>query len=213
METLKALLSNRTEVTAIVGVIGAISAKLGLGLSEDMTLAILGIVAFVIGAQGAANHGVAAAQITANTPSAPPVAVVNAPVAAVEQPKGFVRLGLMVVIAVVVSSVLLFGCSGSTRLKTLDATLAAMDSAEIGLVSLDQQAQQDIIDKCDVAAGKAACDAKLAAYRAKRAEAVKALVLAYTVLSNAFKLDDDASLANAIAAAVAVQAQLKGLGL
>lgn len=125
---------------------------------------------------------------------------------------GFVRLGLCVVIAMA-GAMLLFGCGASTRLKTLDATLATVDSAEIGLMAFDQKHQNDIVNDCDPKETKAACQAKLDAYRAKRALFLKALGVAYDALTHAFTVDDDPSAANAIAAATAVAAQLKGLGL
>jgi len=77
MNALKAILNNKSETTAVVGIIAAIGAKLGLGLDNELVLAILGVVSFVIGAQGAANHGVAAATVAAASPAAP--TVVNAP--------------------------------------------------------------------------------------------------------------------------------------
>lgn len=125
---------------------------------------------------------------------------------------GFVRLGLMVVLAML-GAMLLFGCGASSRLKTLDATMATLDSAEIGLMAFDQKHQNDIVNDCDPKATKADCQAKLDAYRAKRDTAVKALVAAYTALTAAFQVDDDPSAATAIAAAAVVSAQLKGLGL
>lgn len=125
---------------------------------------------------------------------------------------GFARLGLLIVLSMI-GAMLLFGCSASTRLKTLDSTMAALDSAEIGLMAFDQKHQNDIVNDCDPKATKAECQAKLDAYRAKRKVVIDSLGAAYDLLKHAFEVDDDPSAATAIAAATAVAAQLKGLGL
>jgi hypothetical protein len=101
-------------------------------------------------------------------------------------------------------------CGASARQKTLLATLATVDGAEVGLVAFDRKYQDGIVA---VATSEADGHAKLVAYRAQRDEVTKAITTAYVVLGQAFNLDTDASMAAALAAATIVAAQLKELGL
>lgn len=78
------LLSSKKFLTAAVAVAVTCGAKYGLALDSDFVLAILGLFAVLIGAQGAADVGKGAAEakaagsttvtqtISASTPAAPP---------------------------------------------------------------------------------------------------------------------------------------------
>lgn len=53
--------------TAIVGVVVALGAKYGLDLDKELVASIVGLFAILVGAQGAADQGRAAAEIASGT--------------------------------------------------------------------------------------------------------------------------------------------------
>ena len=65
-ERLIALLANRKELTTIVGTVAALVAYAGFNLDQNLTLAILGITAVLVGAQGVEDHGATSAAIRAD---------------------------------------------------------------------------------------------------------------------------------------------------
>ncbi len=61
------LLSSKKVITAIAGVIATIAARKGLDLDIELCVAVAGVFAMLIGAQGAADQGKEAAQIHADS--------------------------------------------------------------------------------------------------------------------------------------------------
>jgi hypothetical protein len=62
IEAIKALLSSKKFITAIVGLVVAGVAKLGLNLEPEIVASVLGFFAVLVGAQGAADLGKEAAK-------------------------------------------------------------------------------------------------------------------------------------------------------
>lgn len=71
LETLKALLTSKKVITALVGFVVTVAAKRGIVLSPDDVNSIVAIFAVLIGAQGAADLGKSAALIQAAAPNPP----------------------------------------------------------------------------------------------------------------------------------------------
>lgn len=109
--------------------------------------------------------------------------------------------------------VALVACSATARHTALSTTTASLDAAEVAFVAYDGEHQLSIVAACPVADGKPACEAKLLAYRADRAKFLAAIVPAYNAVKAAWKLDTSASLATALAAAVAVEQAIAALGV
>lgn len=104
----------------------------------------------------------------------------------------------LLVLGIVASVAAWTGCSGSTRQKTLHATLIAVDSARDGFVAYDRARQERIVDTAE--SQQAALD-RLAAYRRDRESIVEAFAQAYKLLATAALLEQDKSLAAALTAA------------
>lgn len=67
------LLSSKKFLTAIVALLVAGGARYGLALDPEVCATILGLFAVLIGAQGAADQGKAAAEIHANSMASEPL--------------------------------------------------------------------------------------------------------------------------------------------
>jgi hypothetical protein len=109
--------------------------------------------------------------------------------------------------------VALVACSATARHTALSTTTAGLDAAEAMFVAYDGEHQLSIVAGCPVVDGKAACEAKLLAYRAEREKFLAALVPAYNAVKAAWKLDTSASLATALAAGAAVEQAIAALGV
>jgi streptomycin 6-kinase len=106
--------------------------------------------------------------------------------------------------------VLLVACSASQRKDTLTAAEVTVDSAEIAFQKYDAAEQMNIVA---AAPDKPTGQAALLAYRAKQTKVLLVFVAAYQSLAAAWKANDDASLATALAAAAALATELKGDGI
>jgi hypothetical protein len=83
------------------------------------------------------------------------------------------------------------GCAPTTRASTINATKAAYEVSASALTSYSTEHQETIVDQATSAEdGKA----KLAAFRAKRDQARKALAIASAAIAVAAALNDDPSL-------------------
>lgn len=107
----------------------------------------------------------------------------------------------------------LVACSATARHTALSTTTASLDAAQVTFVAYDGEHQLAIVAACPVADGKPACEAQLAAYRAERAKVLAAVVGAYRAVAAAWKLDNAASLATALAAGAAVEQAIAALGV
>lgn len=105
--------------------------------------------------------------------------------------------------------VALVACSAGARHTALSTTTASLDAAQVGFVEYDGRRQLDIVAGCT---DKIECIAKLARYRTDRATVVTAVIAAYKAVASAWKLDNNLSVANAVAAGVAVEQAIKTLG-
>lgn len=105
----------------------------------------------------------------------------------------------------------LVACSATARHTALSTTTASLDAAQVGFLAYDSEHQLSIVAACPVADGKAPCEAKLVAYRAKRADVLASVVAAYEAVAAAWKLDTELSAANAIAAGIAVEKGIKAI--
>lgn len=193
------LLSNKKFLTAIVGAIVALAARYGLSLDDSLVALIVSLFASAIIGQGVADHGKTAAQITADAmrsvPRAPAAVVVNQPI---EQPRGFIRLGLMLIIAAIASAVLLAGCGGAAREKARGYTLATVTAVAAQVTpEHDAQIQDAIATRAhSVPEG----DAALKKYRADRKKVIDGIDVVLDALRIAYTVDDDASVAKVGAA-------------
>lgn len=73
------LLSSKKFITAIVALIVTAAARKGFDVDPEMCAAILGVFAVLIGAQGATDHGKAAAELHVNAAAAEPAPMPRAP--------------------------------------------------------------------------------------------------------------------------------------
>ena len=104
----------------------------------------------------------------------------------------------------------LIACSATQRHTALNAATASIEAIDIGLVAYDDQRQTSIIAACSIADGKAACDAQLVAYRAKRAKLLLQIKTTLEAIRDAWKLDNGPSAATALALAAAVEKAVEG---
>lgn len=104
----------------------------------------------------------------------------------------------------------LVACSSNQRASTITTTLNAVNAAEAGFVAFDGKHQLDIVS---ASTSHDDAVAKLADYRAKRELVVVALTGAYDALKVAAEVNDDPSVAGAVAAAALLAADLKTLGV
>ncbi len=65
---LLALLSSKKVLTALIGSAAIVGAKYGLKVDPEFCYALLGVLAVLLGAQGAADHGKSAAEINQPAP-------------------------------------------------------------------------------------------------------------------------------------------------
>jgi hypothetical protein len=89
-------------------------------------------------------------------------------------------------------------------------TTATLDAAQVGFVSFDGDHQLELVAACG--GTKLDCQSTLVAYRARRTKVVTALVVAYQAVAAAWRLDNNVSVANAVAAGVAVEQAIKLIG-
>lgn len=119
-------------------------------------------------------------------------------------------LGLLFVIALGVGSIALApACTHNTRNQTIAVALTTLNGTRDTFEAYDEAHQVQLVD---AAPDKAAADAQLAAYRAKRATFVKALAIAYVGIETAIRVDDDASVHSMLAAVEGAAAELVTLG-
>lgn len=102
------------------------------------------------------------------------------------------------------------GCGASARQTTLEATLTALDGASATFVSYDKAHQESIVS---AAPDKATATTQIAAYRVTQTKILTTLVVAYQALVKAWSLNDDPSLATAVADAAALAVELKADGV
>lgn len=104
----------------------------------------------------------------------------------------------------------LVACAASHRTKTLDDVYTATLAAGSAFTAYDGAHQQGI-----VAAGsdKATVDAQLAAWRATQVRILQLLVVTYQAIDAANKVNTDANLGAAVAAAALLAAELKKDGV
>lgn len=116
---------------------------------------------------------------------------------------GFARLEAMLVVTLLGALLLPLasGCAASTREKTIRATYIGLSSAQEAFVAWDK-AQRDQL----AASATSELDgvAKLTAYQKKRQPAIDAFEAAWRALYGAKIVDDDPSVATAVAAATQV---------
>lgn len=176
--------------------------------STEVQLYVGAAAAYIVG-QGIADHGKEAAKIMANAGTA--VVPPSGPVVIDKKPQaGFVRLGLMVVIAML-GAMLLFGCGGATARQTaLMASMASLDATKAGLAAYDAKAEQQMLAD---ATDKATLDATKAAYRAKVDKLVTDIATAADAIDKAWKADTDPSVAAAVAAVAAAGTLLVTIGV
>lgn len=207
MDALRNLFSNEKNITTIVAILVAGGAHFGLHLDPALTLGLLGMFAVLIHAQGQVSHGVEAAKINAGPANAlvASATVVDAPrppmLPTVQiPPSGTAALPLL---ALVVLGALLFaGCHPSSRDTTIRTALISANAAEAGFVAWDRTHQHEIVLS---ATSRDEGEAKLAAYEAKSANAVKAFVALYQLIATAAVLNDSTSLASLITAATQLE--------
>lgn len=128
-----------------------------------------------------------------------------------KQPQaGFVRVGLMVVIAML-GAMLLFGCSNQARRDTLGATVAVLDTGDATLHTYAHQHTEDLINA--PGADAVATAAAVATFRAKVDKIEADIAACYRLVATAGALSDQQSLDNAVALGKAVLAELIALGV
>ncbi len=66
-DAIAGLLGSKKFVSFVTGVVGILLARWGLELDEATVAAMFGVLAVLLGAQGAADHGKEAAKIAATT--------------------------------------------------------------------------------------------------------------------------------------------------
>lgn len=107
-------------------------------------------------------------------------------------------VGVILLVGATLMCIALTGCGSSTRVKTLNATLIAVDSARDGFVQYDRQHQSELVEAAptrDLAA------IELAKYRLSRQPIVEAFAQTYKLIATAALLEQEQSLAAAIDAA------------
>lgn len=97
MTALRTLFSSKKFLTALVALLMSAGAKFGLQLDNELVMSIVGLFAIVIGAQGAADVGKETAKIH------------------VDNQKGFSRLWVMAIIALLSAVWLTIGCGATTK--------------------------------------------------------------------------------------------------
>ena len=131
------LLSSKKFVTMIVGLVVAIGARKGLDVDPEITAAIIGLFAVLIGAQGAADHGKEAAKVKADgwkpidveidepTDPAKPIS---------EAVKSSILITLLGVLALVM--VLAAGCGAAERVgRVARGTVDCMTPAAVSAIN------------------------------------------------------------------------------
>lgn len=217
--TIKAILESRKFVAAILTAIAMSTARIGWHIDVSLLLMFATPIMVAIGAQGWADSGKEAAQITADaavkmhamtttrtttiTPSSGTVAVTIVPAPAPAEVSTASELvgKVPVVIALLLAGVVLGaapGCGASQRTNAIHASVIAVDAARDGFVAYDAAHQHQIVDQAtSLETGRA----DLAAYRAKRDPVVNAFIIAYRALALAATQTDDPSLTAALAKA------------
>lgn len=71
-QALADLFSSKKFLTAVVGLVVAAAARYGWDVDTELVIAGLGLVAVLVGAQGAADHGKEAAKVHAGSMEAEP---------------------------------------------------------------------------------------------------------------------------------------------
>lgn len=64
-QALKDLFSSKKFLLTLAGILAYVAGRLGLNLSTEQLLPVLGLIAVLIGAQGVADHGKEAAKVEA----------------------------------------------------------------------------------------------------------------------------------------------------
>ena len=113
---------------------------------------------------------------------------------------------------VILACLALVACSASQRHTALSTTTASLDAAQVGFVAYDGEHQLALVAACPLAEGKLPCQERLIIYRADRAKVLAAMIGAYKAVAAAWRLDTGPSVATAIAAGVAVEQAIKGMG-
>lgn len=103
MTALRTLFSSKKFLTALVALLVSAGAKFGLQLDNELVMAIVGLFAIVIGAQGAADVGKETAKIHTDAANGSP------------QQKGFSRLWVMALLALAGAVWLNVGCGATTK--------------------------------------------------------------------------------------------------
>lgn len=208
--------------TMIVVIGNKVVGHWGFELDQTTVELIVGSAATYILAQGVADHGKSAALIRANTPVeihslvAVPSVPSDAPSTVRTPQAGMARLSAMLAMIVVVPIFyLMTACGGgmTSNEKALMVTTATFSAGEAAFVAWDGKHQLDIVAACSVADGKAACDKKLADYRAARDKVVLEIVTGGRAIDAAWIAIDDKTVATAIAAGVAIEQALAALGV
>lgn len=112
--------------------------------------------------------------------------------------------------AILLSILVLFAACGPTARETaLRTTLVTVDAARDGFEAWDQEHQGKLIATAQT--GDEA-RASVASYREKRLVVINGFDLAYKAIAHAAVLLDDASIANALAAAADLKTAIEALG-
>lgn len=133
-------------------------------------------------------------------PAAPPVSHDTAPVVT--------GSATTVALLIAVASVLNQGCATSTRDSSIKTAMIAIEATDKAFVSYDSMELSSIVAK---ATSQEDGKARLAVYRKKQGEVVKALIAAYTAIGVAAQLNDDHSLASMAEAIKTVVAAVQSI--